>query len=149
MSVDERSEGGFEFQGAFYPWHIDDTGKDLMLIDRISGLPLSEFSEMAADPAQRGRAPIILTLFATSIRHRHPDWSVERIYALVANVKMSDFVTISVDEPDPDEAMLPPSVSRSTPPLSGEASSSPVNGSSRSSTPRAATTFEASSESLA
>jgi hypothetical protein len=148
MSSEQRAEDGFELNGAFYPWRFSDVGKDLMLIDRLTGLPMHEFFEVIQDPEQRGRGPIMLTLIATSIRHAHPDWSVERIYRLVCGLSMSDVVLVGVDQEERDEAMRPPPERpSSTPTLAGEDSRSPVNGSSPSSTRPESSTFETSSAS--
>jgi hypothetical protein len=133
-------EGGFEYQGTFYPWNVSDTGRDLMLIDRITGMPMDEFFETIEDPDQRGRTPILLALIATSISHRHPERSIDRIYRTVMNLSLRDVELVSPEEPDTDEAevVLPP-------PPSDESARSPTNGSSLSSTPQDSSSFETSS----
>jgi hypothetical protein len=94
---------GFEYDGTFYRWHVSDMGKDLMLIDRFSNLPLHEFFELVDDGVDRGRAPILLTLIATSIRFGRPDWSIERIVRTVQNLSLSDVTFIEPDEEDEPE----------------------------------------------
>jgi hypothetical protein len=132
---------GFEYDGTFYSWHVSDMGKDLMLIDRFCGLPLHEFFELVDDGFDRGRAPILLTLIATSIRKGHPDWSVERIVRTVQNLSLSDVAFI---EPDDEEAEpeLPPASEGETTGPTGVDSPSPSR--STSSEP-AAETFATSS----
>jgi hypothetical protein len=136
------AEEGFEFKGEFFTWHISEMGKDLMLIDRITGMPLHEFLELVdADEQQRGRGPILLALIATSIRHGHPDWSVERILRTVMELSLSEIEVITGDERDRDEAMLPPpEPSPSTEAKTTEPADSSPNGSSPSSTPADSTT---------
>lgn len=112
---------GFEYDGTFYRWHVSDMGKDLMLIDRFSNLPLQEFFELVDDGVDRGRAPILLTLIATSIRFGHPDWSVERIVRTVQNLNLSDVVFIEPD--DEEEEQLPPASEDETASTGGSSSS--------------------------
>jgi hypothetical protein len=116
---------GFEYDGTFYSWKVSDMGKDLMLIDRFSGLPLHEFFEVVDDNFDRGRAPILLTLIATSIRAGHPDWSVERIIRTVQNLSLSGVTFL---EPDDEEAAveLPPASEGETTGPTGPGSPSPL-----------------------
>jgi hypothetical protein len=106
-STDSSRPGddGFEYQGTFYRWHVSSIGKDLMLIDRFSGLPVAEFFALVEDDFDRGRAPILLTLLATSIRAEHPDWSVERIARTVMELDLGDVHFIDSDE---EEDPVPP-----------------------------------------
>jgi hypothetical protein len=107
-------DDGFEYQGTFYRWHVSDMGKDLMLIDRFSGLPVTDFFEVIDDEHERTRGPILLTLIATSIRNGHPEWSVERIVRTVMNLNLSDVEFISADEEEPMHP-LPEPASAETP----------------------------------
>jgi hypothetical protein len=101
----DRRDDGFELYGTFYPWHVSTIGKDLMLIDKFSGLPVSDFFEIVDDEHERGRAPILLTLVATSIRNGRPDWSVERITRTVMDLSLDEVVFVNTDaeeaEPGP------------------------------------------------
>jgi len=103
--ADRRGDDGFEFHGEFFPWHVSDIGKDLMLIDRFSNMPVAEFFETVEDNFDRGRAPILLTLIATSIRAKHPEWSVERIVRTVMDLNLGE---IEIIEDDTKEETLPP-----------------------------------------
>jgi hypothetical protein len=116
-----RSGEGFELDGEFYPWHVSDIGKDLMLIDRFSGLPLAEFYAVVDDTFDRGRAPILLTLIATSIRAKHPDWSVERIIRLVMDLNLGELTFVDGDEEEPEPGPPPETEERPT----GRSSASP------------------------
>lgn len=104
---------GFEYDGTFYPWHVSDMGKDLILIDRFSNMPLWEFFETVDDGFDRGRAPILLTLIATSIRFGHPDWSVERIVRTVHNLSLGDVHMI--DDEEQEEDPRPPASTETAP----------------------------------
>lgn len=110
-SIQER---GFEANGEFFIWHLTDCGKDLMLIDRITGgMNPSEFFEAVDDKHDQFRGPILLGLIGTSIRNRHPEWSIERIMRFVNEVKLGDIEFLGGDEEETvEEAVneqLPPS----------------------------------------
>lgn len=136
----DRKEDGFELDGVHYRWHVTDTGKDLMLIDRFTGMPVAEFFDVIEDEFDRGRAPILLAMLATSIRAKHPDWSVERIARLVMNTSLGDVVFV---DSDAEEQLVPPAEGGQTPPTSTE----PSNGSSSSSTPEETSTVAESTSS--
>lgn len=131
-SVDRRDDG-FELDGVFYRWHVTDTGKDLMLIDRFTGMPVAEFFETIEDTFDRGRAPILLALMATSIRNEHPDWTVERIVRQVQALSLGDVTFVDADA---EEQPVPPAEAGPGQPASDE----PSNGSSSSSTPEETST---------
>jgi len=125
-------EDGFEYDGTFYTFHVSDTGKDLMLIDRIAGMPLQEFFELIDDDHERGRGPILLTLIAMSIRFGQPTWSVERVIRTVQELSLSD---VTFFNPDGEEAEpeLPPALEGETTDPTGQ--SSPSRSRSTSSVP--------------
>lgn len=129
----DRHDDGFEFDGEFFGWHVTDTGKDLMLIDRFTGMPVAEFFEMVEDKVDRGRAPILLALIATSIRNAHPDWGVQRIQRLVEGLSLGDVAFV---DSDAEEQPVPPAEAGQAPAASG----GPSNGSSSSSTPEETST---------
>lgn len=104
--ADKPPEDGFELGGEFYRWHVTDNGKDLMLIDRFTAMPIQEFFEIIEDTFDRGRAPVLLAMLATSIRAKHPDWSVERIARTVMGTNLSDVAFIEGDAEE--EKPLPP-----------------------------------------
>jgi len=135
--VTDIRENGFEYQNRFYPWHAGDTGKDLMLIDRLTGLSLGEFFEALDDQPDRGS--ILLALVATSLRHGNPAWSVDKIYRIVTELSLSEDLEFIGGEQE-DDASRPP-----LPPPTGERPKSQSNGSSPSSTPPAHTTLPTSS----
>jgi hypothetical protein len=147
MSDDtELRDDGFELAGEFYRWALSDNGKDLMLIDRFTNMPFQEFFELVEDDFDRGRAPVLLALMATSIRAKHPEWTVERITRLVLDTNLStvEFVAGDVQE---DTRPLPDAGPATGPPTS-EPSRSPSNGSSPSQAPTGDSIFEELSESL-
>lgn len=101
----DRREDGFELDGEFYRWAVTDTGKDLLLVDSFARMPIVEFFETIEDAFDRGRAPILLAIVATSIRGKHPDWSVDRIIRKVQNTSLSDIVFVDADA---EEQLVPP-----------------------------------------
>jgi hypothetical protein len=96
-------EAGFEYRGRFYVWSLTDTGKDLMIIDRFTKMPVHEFFQLIEDSFDRGRGPVLMAMIGTSIRHGNPDWSVERIIREVEALSISEDITfIDLDEEDED-----------------------------------------------
>lgn len=91
-------EEGFEYQGVFYRWRVSDVGKDLMLIDYFTHMPVQEFFDVVDDALERGRAPILMALMATSIRAHYPDRSVERISRMVMDIPLGDVSFVGGDE---------------------------------------------------
>ena len=134
------AENGFELAGEFYRWHVSDVGKDLMLIDRIAGMPITEFFETIEDDFDRSRAPILLALIATSVRHGHPDWTVDRIARLVMNVNLSDVEFVDVDAEEDD---LPPTSANGQAPSTGDSSASESRSTSSETTPEPSEMFNA------
>jgi hypothetical protein len=133
-----RREDGFEYQSRFYRWRVTDMGKDLMLIDRFAAMPITDFFTQVEDSFDRGRAPILLTLIATSIRAGNPDWSVERVTRTVLNMNLSDVVFVDADAEE--EPQLPPAPAGEEP--TAEPSKSPSDGSSSSPTQEEPSTSE-------
>lgn len=130
---DRQDEDGFEYRGVFYRWHLGDTGKDLMLIDAFAKMPPTDFFALIEDEFDRGRVPVLLTMIATSIRHKHPEWTVERITRTVMDMSLGDVAFIDGDrEEDPR-----PPAGAANGKAATETSISPVAESSPSSTPEA------------
>ena len=141
---DRRTEDGFELDGEFYRWHLSDTGKDLMLIDRFTAMPFDEFFAVIEDNFDRGRAPILLAMVATSVRAKHPDWTVDRIARLVMNTSLSEIEFVAADQEE--DTRPPPVDDHATGPPTPASGTSPSNGSSASSAPTDSTTSETLSE---
>jgi hypothetical protein len=103
-------------------------------------MPVADFFETIEDEFDRGRAPILLALIATSMRNVHPDWSVQRLVRRVENLNLSEVTFI---DSDAEEQPVPPADAPE-----GATSDEPSNGSSSpstppaSSTPKAQTSFE-------
>lgn len=126
----DRRDDGFEYDGTYYRWHVTDAGKDLMLIDHFTGMPVADFFETIEDNFDRGRAPILLALMATSMRHKHPDWSVPRLTRRVENLNLGDVTFV---DSDTEEQPVPPAEAGPAPATSERPSSE----SSPASTPQA------------
>lgn len=100
-----QQDAGFEWQGVFYPWKLSDTGKDLLLIDRITNMPVDEFFEVVEDEGSVLRGSILLAMIATSLRAYHHTWSIERIYRSVMELSLSeDIEMFGMDE---EEVVVP------------------------------------------
>lgn len=127
----DRREDGFEYDGQFYRWHVTDSGKDLMLIDKFTGMPVAEFFETIEDEFDRGRAPVLLAMMATSMRNTHPDWSVQRLVRRVENLNLGDVTFIDSDAEEqpvpPAEAGPEPAASDETPSDSSSSPSTPTD----------------------
>jgi hypothetical protein len=126
----DNDEVGFEFEGEFYPLTVNtDNGKDLMLIDRLTAMPTEDFLEAIRDGIGIGRGPIMLAMLATSIRAKHNDWSVERIYR-ITTADLSSVKILGVEEEDAN----PPAEAASETAATGESSTSSSEDSSPSQT---------------
>lgn len=135
---DERRterEDGFDFRGRFYRFHVSDVGKDLLLIDRFTGLPPHEFFEAVESRSifEMMRAPMLLALVATSLRAEHQDWSVERIVRIVSDEPFGNIEWIFGDEEEAPAIDGPPAEAAAEEP----STSSPSAESSPSPTPPA------------
>jgi len=125
----DRDKPGFEFRGRFYPWSITDMGKDLMLIDRFTGMSIADYFDVLDDDAARSRGPILLALIATALRAGNPSWSVQRIVGTVENLSLSDveFIGETADDAEESPLAVPP-----TPPPNGTSTTSKPTASSPS-----------------
>lgn len=121
----EKRESGFEYEGVFYEWHATDKGKDLMLIDRLTGMPPQVFFEAIQDDFDRGRGPVLLALIATSIRHRWQEWSLERILRMVDELSLGEVEFIDGDDDPPEAPPSPPDEGSDSPEPSPKPSESP------------------------
>lgn len=129
---------GFEYKGRFYPWKVTDIGKDLMLIDRFTGMAIADFFDTIDDENERGRGPILLALIATSLRAGNPSWSVQRIVGAVEALSLSDVEFVNPESEAPEA--VPPQKPR----LDVVPSRSTATGSSPSSTPQDSSSSETS-----
>lgn len=137
-------EDGFELNGEFIRWHVSDGAKDLILVDRFAGMPITEFFQLIEDSFDRGRAPVLLALMATSLRNKHPDWSVDRLERTVMNLSLSDVTFIDADVEEESLPPTPEDETDSTQPASSDSSSEPKSSASET----APETSETSSETL-
>ena len=132
---------GFEIDGEFFRWRITDKGKDLILIDRLTGgMPPHEFFALIEERFDLERGPMLLAMMATSIRASRPDWSPERILNLVYDTNLSDIEFVGTDEEERTDVdgPLPPTEE-------GQTSPSPAEESSSSPTPAESSESETSS----
>lgn len=106
----ETGEAGFEWRGRYYPWKVSDVGKDLLLIDKITGMAVDTFFELVEeledeDSGAALRGSTLLAMIATSIRAGNPKWSPERIYSIVMNMSLSEDVEMIAG--DDEEKAVP------------------------------------------
>jgi hypothetical protein len=122
-------QDGFEYtipgedEATFFPWTVTDGGKDLMLIDHFTHLPIHEFFTLIDDEFDRSRAPILLAMMATSIRAKHTDWTPERIIRTVQNLKISEVTMVDAEEDEAPRVDPPAEESTGAKPSSGSKSS--------------------------
>lgn len=129
-------ESGFEMGGEFFPWKISFGAKDLLLMDRFSGMPITDFYAMATDSFDVDRAPVKLTLIAMAIRAKYPQWTVERIVRKVNSIE--NLVTDIVELDREDDGDTVPTPGGQTGPPADDISPSPSDESKPSATPVAA-----------
>lgn len=99
-----KQPSGFDYRGRFYPWHLSDHGKDLLLIDTFARMPADEFFElMDTGEWDTKSTPMLLTLVATSLRNGNPSWSFEKLERTVMNTPISEFDFILEDAEDAEE----------------------------------------------
>jgi hypothetical protein len=101
------NENGFEYGNLFYPWSVSTRGMDLLLIDRISGMNPQAFFELIEDDYDLSRAPVTLTLIATSMRARHPERSLERIVRTVMNLDLEEIEFIGGEDEEEEVTARP------------------------------------------
>lgn len=123
------AESGFEYGEEFYPWSITTKGKDLQIVDRVSDIPIPEFFRMLDDSVDLQRAPIVLALIGTSLRARHPEWSVKRIVRLLEEIDLSDVEFVGVEEEDEEKEEPDPTEEAESPPTEPSSSSPDALGS--------------------
>jgi hypothetical protein len=140
-------EAGFEHDGTFYRWFASTGGKDLILIDRIANVAVTEFFELLDDPVARERPSVMLALVATSMRARHPEWSVERIVRTVYDLDVNELTLIGGDEEEPVNPLPPPTPSGPEQAVD-ELSSSPDGESRQSAIPAEPSVSETSAATL-
>lgn len=123
----ERRDVGFDLDGEFYPLKMR-TGhpKDLLLLDRLTngrGFELANAASEAAEAEdgseleERYGITWTICLIATSIRAKHPDWSVERIYDRIMAIDDLDAQVVWIGG-DEEVKEVPPELAPATAPRS-------------------------------
>ncbi len=140
--ADQDDRVGFEFSGEFFDLTVNfDNGKDLILIDRLTRMPVDEFQEAVQDGVSIGRGPVMMAVLATSIRAKHPNWTIERILSMVIS-DLSELVFIGATEEEESDADGPPAETSELTPETPSSSTSPSDVSSPPSTPEGPSTLE-------
>jgi len=131
-------EDGFEYklpgdeQATFFKWNLNlESTPHMRLIDHFAGVPIHVFAENLDDDLEKQRIPVLLTVIATSIETKYPEWSFERV---VRTVEKFDWAAYKAIEADEDDAGPP---AESTTESTSEDSTRPSDGSSSSVIPAA------------
>lgn len=128
-----KRKSGFEYDGKFYPFEISDKGRDVFLIDRITGMPLQDVFAEVKKPIDEMRTPVFFALVATSIRAKRTDWSLERILRIADELSYSEILESIVGGDQDEEATeRPPGEGEGSPAPSPKSSGSPGTRSRRS-----------------
>lgn len=95
-------EPGFEYKDEFYPWaQTRFGGKDIIIIDRITGMQLDEFQDAITDETSPLRGVTLLAVMGIAMRAKHPSWSPERIYRTMLDLDLGDVNFVGGDDEDP------------------------------------------------
>ena len=105
-------EDGFEYklpgddQATFFKWSLNlESTPHMRLIDHFAGVPLHVFAEHLDDDLEKQRIPVLLSVIATSIEAKFPDWSLERVIRTVEKFDWSRYTQIEgTDASPPDES---------------------------------------------
>ena len=104
-------EDGFEYKlpgddkATFFKWSLNlESTPHMRLIDHFAGVPLDVFAENLDDDLQKRRIPVILSVIATSIETRFPDWTLERVIRVVEKFEWANYSEIEgTDARPPDK----------------------------------------------
>lgn len=118
MTDNPEPQDGFKWRGEFFPFVLNGAHpKDIVLVERITKIPIFEYERRAeaGDPALRSGS-MLVALMATSIRAKHPDWDVERIERWTYDLDFtSDDFEMIESEGEEEETPLPPETAPSAP----------------------------------
>lgn len=92
-------ETGFEIGDAFYPLPKAFRMGDPILVEEVTGLTWSEFSDRMEDP--EGDPAVMLGMLAVAIWQTNPRWRRERAARFAENINIEN-VKFLGDEPEPD-----------------------------------------------
>lgn len=100
-------EDGFEYKlpgdenGTFFKWNLNlESTPHMRLIDHFTGVPIDVFAENLDDDLEKRRFPVLLTVIATSIESKYPDWTFERVVRTVEKFDWANYKQIEADEAD-------------------------------------------------
>jgi len=128
----EMRSAGFRLADEAYDWFVSDRGVDLILIDRVTEMPVQAFFRELEASQDDMRGPLLLALIATSIRHKHPDWSTGRIVRIVMELSLDNDLEIIAGDEGKGPAEASPEVSPTSSPTSSESPAIPSATSSAS-----------------
>ncbi len=121
----EMRSAGFRLADEEYRWFVSDRGVDLILIDRITEMPVQRFFQELEASQDDMRGPLLLALIACSIRHKHPEWSTGRIVRTVMDLSLDEDLEIIAGDEGKAPAEASPEASPTPSPTSSESPVTP------------------------
>ena len=125
-------EDGFEYklpgdtEATFFKWSLNlESTPHMRLIDHFAGVPLHVFAENLDDDLEKQRIPVLLSVIATSIETKYPEWTFERVVRTVEKFDWSGYKQIEGDDASPPDETPAKTSEDSTKP-SGESSPSVI-----------------------
>ena len=126
-------EDGFEYklpgdeQATFFKWNLNyESTPHMRLIDHFARVPIDVFMETLDDDLEKRRIPVLLSVIATSIESKYPEWTFERVVRTVEKFDWSNYKEIEGDDAlPPDEGPAEQTTEDSTS-QSGESSPSAI-----------------------
>lgn len=103
-------EDGFEYklpgeeQATFFKWNLNlESTPHMRLIDHFAGVPLHVFAENLDDDLEKQRIPVLLSVIATSIESKYPEWSFDRVVRTVEKFDWANYKQIEGDDASPPD----------------------------------------------
>ena len=97
-------EDGFEYklpgdtEATFFKWNLNlESTPHMRLIDHFAGVPLNVFAEHLDDDLEKQRINVLLTVIATSIESKYPEWTLERVIRTVEKFDWASYTQIDGD----------------------------------------------------
>jgi|ERR1035437_6310823 hypothetical protein len=103
------AEASFEVGGEVYPFATSPRLKDMRLIEKITGIDITEYTEresrarkfMESGVEDKFDPIVMLGMVAMSISQAHPDWDDRRVIKYCDDVRFEDIIAFGGDDADP------------------------------------------------
>ena len=126
-------EDGFEYklpgenEATFFKWNLNlESTPHMRLIDHFAGVPIHVFAENLDDDLEKQRIPVLLSVIATSIESKYPEWTFERVVRTVEKFDWSSYKQIEGDDALPPDESPAGSTTEGSTSQSDESSSSVI-----------------------